>query len=216
MKISDITKQIRAFADQLEGTQSALAMPPDGRPLCNEDELTAEQVGAGFRLRIKEDVFSDDAEVWNSARKEWRKTSTRSFDPVYTYRLPLSVPWPELEKPDPYAELKAAHAAGKVIQRYGQKYHGDWFDDANPTWVDPVTHYRIKPSAPPFQLPPPPPGMSWHRTDGWKAEDLPSGYRPLAEGEVYQKTLDEMHWDHGWEPLNHGGHHTDTADDQDI
>ena len=94
MKISDITKQIRAFADQLEGTQSALAMPPDGRPLCNEDELTAEQVGAGFRLRIKEDVFSDDAEVWNSARKEWRKTSTRSFDPVYTYRLPLSVPWP--------------------------------------------------------------------------------------------------------------------------
>ena len=40
---------------------------------------------------------------------------------------------------------------------------------------------------PPFQLPPPPPGMRWHREDGWKAEDLPQGYRPHALGEIDQK-----------------------------
>jgi hypothetical protein len=40
-----------------------------------------------------------------------------------------------------------------------------------------------KPDAPPFQLPPPPPGMQWHRTDGWKAEDLPPGTRPHVLGE---------------------------------
>lgn len=40
-----------------------------------------------------------------------------------------------------------------------------------------------KPDAPPFQLPPPPPGMQWHRTDGWKAEDLPPGTRPAALNE---------------------------------
>ncbi len=33
------------------------------------------------------------------------------------------------------------------------------------------------------QLPSPPPGMKWHREDGWKEGDLPQGYRPLAEGE---------------------------------
>jgi hypothetical protein len=40
---------------------------------------------------------------------------------------------------------------------------------------------------PPFQLPPRPPGMRWHREDGWKAEDLPQGYRPHALGEIDQK-----------------------------
>jgi hypothetical protein len=32
----------------------------------------------------------------------------------------------------------------------------------------------------PFNLPPPPPGMQWHRTDGWTAEMLPPGTRPLV------------------------------------
>jgi len=38
----------------------------------------------------------------------------------------------------------------------------------------------------PFTLPTPPPGMQWHRTDGWKAEMLPPGARPLALGENYK------------------------------
>lgn len=83
MNLTDITKQIRAFADQLESTQPTA--------------------------------------------------------PV-----------------DPYAELKAAHAAGKVIQASNSE--GDWKDlDYPPLWNLAVGHYRIKPDAPPFQLPPPPP-----------------------------------------------------------
>jgi len=40
-----------------------------------------------------------------------------------------------------------------------------------------------KPDTPPFQLPPPPPGMRWHREDGWEEGDLPQGWRPLVVGE---------------------------------
>lgn len=113
MNITDITKQIRAFADQLESTQTTPSV-------------------------------------------------------------------------DPYADLKEAHAAGKTIQRYHES--GQWIDhilpsEQEPIWFHPVKDLRIKPEPPPFQLPPPPPGMQWHRTDGWKAEDLPPGTRPLVEGE---------------------------------
>ena len=41
-----------------------------------------------------------------------------------------------------------------------------------------------KPEQPkPFTLPTPPPGMHWHREDGWKEGDLPPGTRPLCDGE---------------------------------
>jgi len=127
-----------------------LATPPDGRPLHNPDNLTAEQVGVGKRLTVKGDHFSYEAEVWNSARNEWRKTSADFFDSAYTYRLPLSVPWPEPE-PEPEPES--------------------------------------------FQLPPPPPGVQWHRKDGWKAEFLPKGYRPLCADEATQSLIDEYRRD---------------------
>lgn len=108
----------------------------------------------------------------------------------------------EQNKPDPYAELKAAHAAGKVIQGL---IGGHWIDSPHPTWKYPVETYRTRPeeqrkqdyeqygfgtaitiAEPPFQLPPPPPGMQWHRKDGWKAEDLPPGMRPLVVDEEEQ------------------------------
>lgn len=86
------------------------------------------------------------------------------------------------EKPDPYAELKAAHKAGKVIQTKVKLPGYDWGDEPSPRF-DGTADYRVKPDAPPFQLPPPPPGMQWHREDGWTAEDLPQGYRPHVLGE---------------------------------
>jgi hypothetical protein len=48
---------------------------------------------------------------------------------------------------DPYAELKKAHKEGRVIQfNYGQAI-ADWCDmEMEPTWVDPVKRYRIKPT----------------------------------------------------------------------
>ena len=40
---------------------------------------------------------------------------------------------------------------------------------------------------PPFTLPTPPPGMKWHREDGWTAEMLPPGTRPLVKGESVKR-----------------------------
>lgn len=40
---------------------------------------------------------------------------------------------------------------------------------------------------PTFTLPPCAPGMEWHCPDGWTAEDLPQGWRPLTHGEIVQK-----------------------------
>jgi hypothetical protein len=48
-----------------------------------------------------------------------------------------------------------------------------------------------------FNLPTPPPGMQWHRTDGWKAEDLPQGTRPLARLEQPREG-DEQISTSGW------------------
>lgn len=94
----------------------------------------------------------------------------------------------EVEKPDPYAELKAAHAAGKVIQILDTQNR---YVDADPTWQSPPERYRIKPEEPAFQLPPPPPGVQWHRTDMWEKGDLPEGMRPLFLGEPICEQVDE-------------------------
>lgn len=88
-----------------------LATPPDGRPLHNPDNLTAEQVEVGYRL-LTEDEFQEDAhlqhqEWWSISvqPKSWMVEDLgRSRSPELnfgtTYRLPLSVPWSE-PKPDP-------------------------------------------------------------------------------------------------------------------
>lgn len=144
----------------------ALATPPDGRPLHNPDNLTAEQVGVRYRLALPEEM---DGRFWNGRDKcEWwsRHEGWKSSHHLFchnhakdTLRLPLSVPWPE-----------------------------------------------AKPEAPPFQLPPPPPGMQWHRTDCWQDGDLPQGWRPLVLDEE-SKPGDE-HWTLGrgpWKALNLGG-----------
>jgi hypothetical protein len=89
-----------------------LATPPDGRPLHNPDNLTAEQVGVGYRLTLKGEptnLHVELQEYWS--RGEWQESGevyTTAFgahqNARYTYRLPLSVPWPE--PADPYAELQ--------------------------------------------------------------------------------------------------------------
>lgn len=119
----------------------ALATPPHGRPLHNPDNLTAEQVGAGWRLLTKDEPAPDRCDWYGS--HGWETSFGRVQAPTLaTYRVPLSTPWP---------------------------------------------------STPPFQLPPPPPGMQWHRKDGWTAEDLPHGYRPLTLGEEIQPSSECCH-----------------------
>jgi hypothetical protein len=89
-------------------------------------------------------------DVYKRQSKKWKNRPYPQFDYTgcskQTYRLPLSTPWPEA-KVDAYAELKAAHKAGKVIQR---RYDADstrWWDINEPslTWKWPVDTYRIKP-----------------------------------------------------------------------
>jgi hypothetical protein len=121
-----------------------LAIPPDNRPIHNPDNLTAEQVGVGYRLLCAEDgVPSGKVDTWMFGG--WCSAYVVDKEHLYecdkTYRLPLSVPWPE-PQPDPYAELKKAHAEGKVIQGC---IRGHWIDCPHPTWKYPVNTYREKP-----------------------------------------------------------------------
>lgn len=172
-----------------------LATPPDGRPLHNPDNLTAEQVEAGWRLFLLGEYTNkcvDQQEKWKDGKwvhsgAIFSKTITGKHT---TYRVPLSVPWPEVPKSDPYAELKAAHAAGKAIEYRDAGTQWLWQLCTKPGWFSDA-EYRIKTEEPAFQLPPPPPGMRWHREDGWKEGDLPQGKRPLVLGENLDIKEDE-------------------------
>ena len=83
-----------------------LATPPDNRPLHNPDNLTAEQVGLGYRLCLLADTCDQPFDYWLQSSKSWEKGVARSgtfnhdASPLFTYRLPLSTPWPE-PKPEP-------------------------------------------------------------------------------------------------------------------
>lgn len=83
-----------------------LATPPDGRPLHNPDNLTAEEVGVGYRLGLQDESANQPHEFWSKIGAKWVGAIPGSFTFGFykdsTYRLPLSVPWPELL--DPYAE----------------------------------------------------------------------------------------------------------------
>lgn len=107
---------------------------------------------------------------------------------------------PEAEKPDPYAELKKAHAEGKVIE-FWNHFSQDWESSSvSMAWCYPPERYRIKPEST-FQLPPPPPGMQWHRTDGWQEGDLPQGMRPLVL-EEHSTNATQQRYSRGWMRLS--------------
>ena len=77
-----------------------LATPPDGKPLHNPDNLTAEQVGLGYRLTRKGEKPTPEAQVWEGlchSSGVWQERNDNA-EPYYagsTYRVPLFVPWPE-------------------------------------------------------------------------------------------------------------------------
>ena len=170
-----------------------LATPPDGRKLHNPLGLTAEQVGVGYRLTLEEEMDGkrhDACEWFNDAWLKhddgwyWKKDST--------IRVPLSTPWPEA-KPDPYAELKKAHAEGNVIQ---VQVHNTWQDtkDPNLRWSMPPEYYRIKP----WTMPEPPAGNQWHRPEALTQAEWEAGWRPGCLGERMQTTDEFFHFREGW------------------
>lgn len=99
-------------------------------------------------------------------------------------QVEASTPWPEAEKPDPLAAIRLAHEEGKPVQYRNANSSGAWSqwhdydggkDMASPMPIDNHGGYRewrIKPTTPPFQLPPPPPGMQWHREVELGPEDV--------------------------------------------
>lgn len=139
-----------------------LATPPDGRALHNPHNLTAEQVGVGYRLLLSGETLIEGYQYWSQGA--WHEggmflgKKVPEYNAFTSCRLPLSVPWPKAPKPvDPYAELKKAHAEGKVIQIKGITGVDDYdWKDCDPQWA-PNREYRIKPE-PAFQLPPCAPG----------------------------------------------------------
>lgn len=105
---------------------------------------------------------------------------------------------------DPYRELKAAHAAGKTIQRINHAVSGEWVDighDSVPKYLGVDSEYapnklRIKPDEPwslhehvAKSFGPLPKDAKFHRED-WTADMLPEGWRPLLDGELIQ--LDDV------------------------
>lgn len=129
------------------------------------------------------------------------------------YAVPITGPVQDSvsAEADPYAELKAAHAAGKRIQyRCDPEFKGlptEWTDCGNPVFAI-GSQYRIHPddiTPAPFDLDAHlaksgfklGPGQSWHRLD-WTAEMLPARTRPLLLGEKIQPLLDFGLFVEGW------------------
>jgi len=123
-----------------------LATPPDNRKLHNPSNLTAEQVGAGWRLLVVGEVMPEGYEYW--LRNRWSTDgnfvgeTVPDKNPEVSCRVPLSTPWPEAV--DPYAELKAAHKEGKALERWTSNVNG-WLPCLSPAWLGNPDQYRIKP-----------------------------------------------------------------------
>lgn len=180
------------------------AAPPDSRPLHNPDGLTAEQVGAGYRLCVLKELDGRHAPVaqfWNGSL--WTPAVAAEVTPKtnfrVTFRLPLSTPWPEAEKPDPLTAIRLAYEAGKQVQYRNANSSGAWSqwhdydggkDMSAPMPIDPHGGYRewrVKPEAPPFQLP----------VEGAKPEPESSelgehGARTKERPNTAMKTLQEL------------------------
>jgi hypothetical protein len=87
-------------------------------------------------------AWADGAEIeFLTMLGTWVTIKYPDWDDRFKYRVK-----PE---PDPYAELKAAHAAGKTIQCYS-KYNKEWITLSNPIWGTLVSNYRVKPEVDPY------------------------------------------------------------------
>lgn len=165
-----------------------LVTPQDGRKIYNPLGLTAEQVGVGYKLTLVEQVLTPvqtEAQYWSEGFQQWVNSNSQLYCAGYCYRIPLSTTYPD-PKADTFAELKKAHAAGKVIQissRYADcfsdcdKGEENW-EDCEPQWAE-NRKYRVKP----WTMPEPPAGRQWHKAEALTEQDWEVGWRPGLIGE---------------------------------
>jgi hypothetical protein len=88
-----------------------------------------------------------ECEYWQSHGEYWQTEASGFYGVASALDCGLKVrikPTKPEPAPDPYAELKAAHAAGKVIQRKWDQWE-DFRDVENPDWSLRLDQYRIKP-----------------------------------------------------------------------
>jgi len=103
-----------------------------------------------------------DGSIWSRERPSTRRWRfNQSSSDIIAYRV-LKKKKPEPQ--DPYAELKKAHAEGKVIQVNVGKWVNPeakdlWEDRAEPAWDIEVDFYRIKPTSETFEAH----GKTWTR-----------------------------------------------------
>ena len=101
----------------------------------------------------------------------------------------------DLVNVDPFEELKAAYADGKVIEyNCGTADRPEWEVISSPTFEGSLQYYRVKP----WKLPAPPEGMQWHRND-WTEDMLPEGWRPMLLNETgsYEYLNNNGIWEYG-------------------
>ena len=87
-------------------------------------------------------AWADGAEIeWLEPRsEEWLPVETPCWDSRMAYRVKPA--------PDPYADLKAAHARGETIQfRWTSSSSSRWADLSTVEWIQPAYCYRVKPKS---------------------------------------------------------------------
>lgn len=157
-----------------------LVTPEDGREIRNPANLTAEQVGVGYKLTLVEQISTPvqlGAQYWN--RGQWNSSNSQLYCSGHSYRIPLSTPYPDPKPADPYAELKKAHAEGKVIETFWSK---GWTVNPSPDWTLAPQFYRVKP----WTMPEPPAGRQWHKPEVLTQKDWEDGWRAFLVGEKIQ------------------------------
>lgn len=135
--------------------------PPPGQEW-HRDDWTEEMLPDGYRPLLLGELPEEGDEVIHSDGLARKQTPSQLQYPAASEaarqrtRRPL---------PDPYAELKAAHAAGKVIQ-FRHSIGGAWTDGRSFEWVLPPDFYRVKPD--PLGPEDVPPGsvILWNATPG--------------------------------------------------
>ena len=186
-------------------------------------ETAQERLTSKIFHQAWEDISNLDKQAWRDIAQavlaaQWRSVDNPPVDQEqlvicgggkytqvvrFCLRTSDTTHWAEItqlpEPPvDPYAELKAAYAAGKVIQWCD---YGHWKDlslgtDDPLLWFHPAKDYRIKPWELSRHIPgfrPLEDSEEWHRND-FTEDMLPDGYRPLLDGErvMHQDQLQDV------------------------
>jgi hypothetical protein len=135
----------------------SLPPPPDGIKW-HRDDWTEEMLPEGYRPLLAQEPWVKGDEIKRGSHLPWQVAGSSLSDILdikvseRTQHCRTKRPLPQPQQPDPYAELKAAHAAGKVIQlNCGSRMTPDWEDLTRPVFSDPLELYRIKPD--PIKVP---------------------------------------------------------------